>query len=124
MTLRSLSVLQWLGLVGAGLAWAAQHVVGFGIGQAECSPGGRHWGISNNVWELALLGCAAALVVLAEMAAAAVFLRTRGVRHDDDPPAGRMHFFAVAALVANILFLTMMVLDTVASVFGSLCRQG
>jgi hypothetical protein len=124
MTLRRLSVLQWFGLVAAGLAWAAQQVVGFGIGQAECSAGGRHWGISNNVWQLALLGCAAAFVVLAEAAAAVVFVRTRGVDDEGNPPAGRMRFFAVAALVANVLFLVAMVLDTFASVFGSLCRQG
>jgi hypothetical protein len=123
MTLRRLSVLQWFGLVGAALTWAAQHVVGFGIGQAECSAGGRHWGISNDVWQLALLACAGSLVVLAEVAAAVVFMRTRGVGDDDDPPPGRLHFFAVAALVANVLFLSAMVLDTFGSVFGTLCRQ-
>lgn len=124
MTLRRLSILQWSGLVGAALVWAAQHVVGFGIGQAECSAGGRRWGISNDTWEIAVLACAGTLVVLAEVAAAVVFRRTRGVVADDDPPPGRLHFFAVAALVANVLFLTAMVLDTIASVFGTLCRQG
>jgi hypothetical protein len=124
MTLRRLAVLQWFGLVGAALAWAGQHVVGFGIGQAECSAGGRHWGIENDVWELALLACAGSLVVLAEVAAATVFMRTRGLGDEDDPPPGRLHFFAVAALVANVLFLAAMLLDTFASVFGTLCRQG
>jgi hypothetical protein len=124
MTLKRLSALQWFGLLGAALAWAGQHVVGFGIGQAECSAGGRHWGIANDVWELALLACAGSLVVLAEVAAAIVFMRTRGVGDDDDPPLGRLHFFAVAALVANVLFLTAMLLDTFASVFGTFCRQG
>lgn len=71
-----------------------------------------------------MLACAGTLVVLAEVAAAVVFRRTRGVGDDDDPPPGRLHFFAVAALVANVLFLTAMVLDTIASVFGTLCRQG
>jgi hypothetical protein len=122
MTLRRLSVLQWFGLLGAALAWAGQQVVGFGIGLAECSAGGRHWGISNDVWQLVLLGCAATFVAVAESAAAIVFVRTR-TGDEADPPPGRLHFFAVAALVANVLFLTAMVLDTLASVFGSLCRQ-
>ena len=124
MTLKRLSMLQWFELLGAGLAWAAQQVVGFGIGQAECSAGGRGFGISNDAWQLALLGCAGTLVVLAEVAAAIVFVRTRGVGHEDDPPPGRLHFFAAAALVANVLFLTAMLLDTFASVFGTLCRGG
>ena len=83
MTLRRLSVLQWFGLVGAALLWAGQQVVGFGIGQADCSAAGRHWGIAYDTWELALLVCAGSLVVLAEVAAVVVFKRTRGVGNED-----------------------------------------
>jgi hypothetical protein len=122
MTLHRLSVLQWVGLVGAALIWTAQHVVGFGIGQAECSAGGTRWGISNDVWQLTLFACAGVLVVAAEVAAAIVYVRTRGADVDDGPPPGRLHFFASAALVANVLFLLAMVLDTLGSVFGTLCR--
>ena len=133
MSVRSLAVLQWLGVLVAPVTWAAQHVLGYGIGQAECSPGGARWGIDNSVWELTLLACAGLLVVAAEAAAAAVFMRTRGADVGDGPladdrfggrqPYGRLHFFASAALVANLMFLTMMLLDGLGSALGTLCRQ-
>lgn len=124
MSLRRLSVLQWLALVGAALVWAAQHVVGFGIGQARCGAANVHFGISYKTWEIALFACAAALLVLGEVAAAIVFARTREVDVEDPPPPGRLHFFAAAALVANLLFLLAVVLDGTASIVGSLCRGG
>jgi hypothetical protein len=83
MTTRRLSMLQWLGLLGGGLTWAAQLLIGFGTTQAECSVG-----------------------------------------KDDPPPQGRLHFFATAALVANLLFLVVIVLSGIASTVGTLCRGG
>jgi hypothetical protein len=120
----TLQRLQWLGLLAAPLTWAAQHVVGFGVTQAECSVGGVRWGISNDVWQLTMLAVGGLVVVGAEVAAAVVFVRTRNVGEDDPPPEGRMHFFAFAALVANSLFLSVMLLDGIASSVASLCRGG
>lgn len=124
MTLRRLSILQWFGVLGGGLVWAAQHVVGYGIGQARCSVAGAHWGIGYDVWQLTLLAVGGLVVLGAEAAAVLVFVRTREVGDDDAPPPGRMHFFATAALAANAIFLTAMLLDGVASSFATLCRQG
>jgi hypothetical protein len=133
MTLRTLSVLQWFGILAAALVWTGQHVVGYGIGQAECVSGGMHWEIGNDVWQLTMLGIAAFVVVLAEVAAATVFLRTRGADYGDGPPDegrwqgrtpyGRLHFFATAALVSNVLFFTIMFLSAFAASFDTLCRQ-
>jgi hypothetical protein len=117
-------MLQWFGLLAGGLTWAAQLVVGFGTTQAECSAGGMRWGIVNDTWQLALLVTAGLVVVGAEVAAAIVFVRTRGVGKDDPPPQGRLHFFATAALVANLLFLVVILLSGVASTVGALCRGG
>ena len=116
--------LQWFGLVAAPLTWAAQHVAGFGATQAECGVGGMEWGISNDVWQLTMLVVGGLVVVGSEVAAAVVFLRTRNVGHDDPPPDGRVHFLATAALVANVLFLSAMLLDGIASTLTSLCRGG
>ena len=131
--LRTLSMLQWAGVLAAPLVWAAQHVVGYGIGQAECASGGMHWHIANDLWQLTMLACAAALVVGAEVAAAVVFLATREADYGDGPaeegrwegktPYGRLHFFATAALVSNVLFLTIMFLDAFAAGFATICRQ-
>ena len=124
MTLRWLGTLQWLGLLAGGLTWAAQLVVGFGTTQAECSAGGLRWGIGNDDWQLALLAAAGLVVIAAEVAAALVFVRTRGTEKDDPPPDGRLHFFAAAALVANVLFLGAIVLSGLAATAGTLCRGG
>ena len=125
MSVRRLGILQWLGLiVGAGVWWA-QHVVGFGITQAECSSGGAGWGIGNDVWQIALLVASGLAILGAEAAAVAVFLRTRETSYaEDPPPLSRIQFFAIAAMVANAIFFAIVVLDGLASIFGVVCRQG
>ena len=57
-TLRQLSVVQWIGVVVAPLAWASQHVVGYGVGEARCSVAGAAWGISYDTWQLAIMAAA------------------------------------------------------------------
>jgi hypothetical protein len=125
MTIRRLGILQWLGLIAGAATWWAQHVVGFGITQAECSSGGASWGIGNDVWQIALLVASALLILAAEAASVAVFLRTRETSYaEDPPPLSRMQFFAIAAMVANAIFLAIVLLDGLASIFNVVCRQG
>ncbi len=47
MSVRTLGALQWVALLLGALVWAAQHVIGFGITQAECGLGGKHWGLGT-----------------------------------------------------------------------------
>ena len=131
-TLRQLGVLQWIGVVVAPLAWTGQHVVGYGVGQARCEVGAS-WGIAYDTWQLAILVAAGLLVVVSQAAAVTVFLATRETNYGDGPPGegrwggavpySRLHFFAAAATVANVLFLTAILLDGLASVFTTLCAQ-
>ena len=133
MSTRRLSVVQWIGVVVAPLGWTGQHVVGYGVGQARCSVAGASWGIGFDTWQLAILAAAGLLVVVSEAAAVHVFLATRETNHGDGPPGEgrwggaipytRLHFFATAAMVANVLFLTAILLDGLGSVFDSLCGQ-
>jgi hypothetical protein len=132
-TLRQLSFVQWIGVVVAPLAWTGQHVVGYGVGEARCSVGGAGWGIAYDTWQLAILAAAGLLVVVSQAAAVTVFLATRGTNYGDGPPGegrwggavpySRLHFFATAAMVANVLFLTLVLLDGLGSVFSTLCAQ-
>ena len=127
-TLRQLSVVQWIGVMVAPLAWTAQHVVGYGVGEARCSVGGLRWGIGYDTWQLAILAAAALLVLVSEAAAVAVFIATRETNYGDGRwggvvPYTRLHFFATAAMVANVLFLAAILMDGFASVFDSLCVQ-
>jgi hypothetical protein len=133
MNLRRLGILQWVGLLAGALVWISQHVVGYGMTLAECNAGGRHFGIDNDVWQAALLGAAAALVVGAQVCATAVFLRTRGANFGDGPsdegrwrgalPYTRLHFFGAAAMAANAIFLVIIVLDGIATIVDPTCRQ-
>jgi hypothetical protein len=62
-----------------------------------------------------------------------VFLATRETNYGDGPPGegrwggavpySRLHFFATAAMVANVLFFAVIFLDGLGSVFDSLCVQ-
>ncbi len=133
MSLRRLNIVQWIGVVVAPAAWTLQHILGYGIAQARCGSGGMHWGISNTTWELALLSCAGMLVLISEAAAIAVFAATREVNYGDGPPGDgrfsgalphtRLHFFATAAMVANVLFLAILLMDGVASALETGCVQ-
>jgi hypothetical protein len=132
-TLRQLSVVQWVGVVVAPLAWTGQHVVGYGVGQARCDVAGMNWGIGFDIWQLAILAAAGLLIVISELAAVTVFLATREVNYGDGPPedgrwAGavplsRLHFFATAATVANVLFLAIVLMDGLGATFDHLCAQ-
>ena len=132
MSTRKLSIVQWVGVVVAPLAWTGQHIVGYGVGEARCKAGAS-WGIGYDTWQLAILAAAGLLVVVSEAAAVAVFLATREVNYGDGPPGegrlagvvpySRLHFFATAAMVANVLFLTVILLDGLGSVFNTLCAQ-
>ena len=133
MSTRRLSVLQWVGVVAAPLAWTGQHVVGYGVGQARCSVAGMRWGIGFDTWQLAILAAAGLLVLASEAAAVVVFLATRETNYGDGPPGSgrwggavpytRLHFFATAAMVANVLFLAIILMDGLGSVFDPLCVQ-
>jgi hypothetical protein len=120
--MRRAEFLQWFGLFAAALVWTGQHVVGFGVTVANCAAGGSHWGISVKTWELALLGVGVAFALLAEAAAVRVVLATRGVEEDGPPPHGRRYFFAVAAVLANVLFLAIILMDGLASITFPPCR--
>ena len=132
-TLRQLSVVQWIGVVVAPLAWTGQQVVGYGVGQARCSVGGVSWGVGFDVWQLALLAAAVLLILVSEAAAVFVFVATREANYGDGPPEEgrwggavpdtRLHFFATTAMVANVLFLAIVLLDGFGAVFDTLCAQ-
>jgi len=123
MTTRRLGMLQWVGLLLGAAVWWGQHLVGVGITHAECNPGGAGLGIDQAVWQGTLMAVAAAFMLVAQAAALAVLLRTRTSTYEDPPPLGRIRFFAIAALVANVLFLVIILLDGTVNLAEVACRQ-
>jgi hypothetical protein len=123
VSIRTLSILQWLGFLGGGVVWWAEFLAGTGASQARCNPGGGRWGIPHDAVQAALMGVGFACVLAAQAAAVMVFRATRGVGEEDPPPQGRLHFFAVAALFANSLFLVIILLTGVATIADRACHQ-
>lgn len=121
MTRTRLEVLQWFALFAGPLAWATQHVVGYGISEAGCHVAGAQWGLHVTTLQIVLAAGTVAVVTAAEGAAYAVFRATGGVDRDAPGPAGRLRFFAQAALVGNALFLVIVVLDSIATVYWLPC---
>jgi hypothetical protein len=116
MTRVRLEVLQWYALLGGALAWTTQHVAGYFVSTAGCGPAGG----DMKATQIVLAASAALLILVAEAAAFAVF---RATSPEAPPPSGRMHFFAQAALLGNVLFLVVVVLTGVGSVDHLPCAQ-
>ena len=47
---------------------------------------------------------------------------TRSLSYESEPAPGRIRFFAIAAMVANVIFLLIVLLDGFASIFSVECR--
>jgi hypothetical protein len=121
--MRRLEVLQWAGLLTGAAMWGAAHIVGYGTTEANCNSGASAWGIDFHVWEGLINGLAGLLALGAALASVAVIVQTHDVSYEDSPPIGRMRFFAIAALVANVLFITMVALYAAGSIANTPCRQ-
>jgi hypothetical protein len=115
-------VLQWIGLFAAPLAWTVQLVAGFGYTVGACGAV-RGWGSSLSVWEIAVTAAAAAVALGGQAAAVLAWRATRGTSDSDRPPAGRIHFFASAALLSNTIFLVVILLGGITAVHLAPCRQ-
>lgn len=124
MTRRRLEVLQWFALFAGPWAWAAQHVLEFGLNNANCAVAVAYWNVPNIALNIVIASIAAAVVLAAEGAAFLVFRETSNVDEYEPGPLGRMKFFAQAALLGNVLFFVIVVLDFVGSVHHGGCRQG
>jgi heme/copper-type cytochrome/quinol oxidase subunit 2 len=121
MTLRRLGVLQWVGLLLGAVVWFAQHIAGWGLTEAACDS--ADFNISHDLWQGVAAAVSIALILAAGAAATMVLFRTRGVTYEDDPPAGRLRFLAIAAVVANVIFLVIILLDGTAAIVNTACRQ-
>jgi hypothetical protein len=123
MSLRRLSVLQWFGFLAGGTIWWASFLTGAGASIAACNPAGRDWGIPHDTVQLVLLVAAAAVVCAAQAAAIAVFRATRRIDEEDPPPEGRLHFFSIAAMLGNTVFLVVILLSGIATIVDRACHQ-
>ena len=123
MNVRRLSVLQWFGLLAGGTIWWSSFLLGVGASTAVCNPASGHWGIPHDTVQLVLMVVAAAVVCAAQAAAIAVFRATRAAREEAPPPEGRLHFFSIAAMLGNTVFLGVILLSGIATIVDRACHQ-
>ncbi|HEV7640272.1 MAG TPA: hypothetical protein VGO39_05375 [Gaiellaceae bacterium] len=122
MTRTRLELLQWFALFAGPLAWATHHVLGYWISDASCHVAGAQWGLDPAVLQTVLAVLAGIVVVAAWLAAFVAFRETRTVDDYTPGPLGRIRFFAQAALLGNVLFFVIVVLDGVSTVHDLPCH--
>jgi hypothetical protein len=123
VTIRRLSLLQWVGFLVGGPIWFAEFLAGVGASQAVCNPASGRWGIPHDAVQIALMAFAAACVLVALAAAAIVLRATYDVEEQDAPPRGRIHFFAAASVGGNVIFLMIILLTGIGTVVNQTCHQ-
>jgi hypothetical protein len=119
------SALMWIGLFAAPVAWAAQHVTGIELQFARChdnTPGPIR-DVPVDALPIAVSAAAAAVAVLGGLAALAAWRSARDADDDDAPPAGRIHFLAVVGITISPLFLAIIVMSGLGSLFLPACVQ-
>ncbi|MFN2617634.1 MAG: hypothetical protein ABR581_11010 [Thermoleophilaceae bacterium] len=121
-----LRLFMWFGVLGAPFAWTLQFLVGYGLTEAACNPGGDR-GLALNGTTLVATVAAASIAVLAELSALKVFLHTRPVRGtggaEEPPPRGRVHFLGTVGLLLGPLFFCIIVMSGVGAIVLTDCHQ-
>jgi len=115
----------WFGLLGAPAAWTAQHVAGIWLTIGQCHDGtaGPSWRVHLDAWVIAVTATAAVVAVLAGLSAALAWRSTRDADDDDAPPSGRIHFLGIVGLTISPLFLAIILMSGLATVFLPQCVQ-
>ena len=121
---RRVETLIWLGLFAPPIAWAATHVLGWALSEANCEPAGRRWGIAFDTWEGVMLVVAALLALAGTAASAMAYRQVKGVDKDADPPPGRVWILSLCGLVIGPLMFMSILLTHVATLTLSHCHQG
>jgi hypothetical protein len=121
MSVRRMNALVWFGVVGGAVAWATQFVLGMQLGLARCDSPNARFQIPIDAWAIALAASASVIVLLAELAAIAVFRATRN--GGASVARERIHFLATLGLTVNPLVLAITVMGGVGVPVLSLCHQ-
>ena len=121
---RRVEILMWLGLFGAPVAWAASHVVGWGVSEANCGVVGRQWGISYSTWVVVLGVLAATLAIVGIVGSVLAYREVKGTDKDAGPPAGRIWILSISGMVLGPLLLMIILLTGSGALILSQCHQG
>lgn len=110
----------WFGALAGAIAWACQHVFGYGLTEAGCDPGSRHWDVPIDAWTAVATALAGATAIAGLLASIVVF---RANEHHAPPPEGRRYFLGAIGMAINPLFLCIILMSGIGSVVLDNCRQ-
>lgn len=114
--------LLWFGLLGAPAAWTLQHIAGYALTEASCNEAARAgWDIHLDAWTIALTAGGFLVALAATVAAIGSWRSTRDA--GTDPPGARRHFLAIVAVTIAPLFICIMLMSGLGTVFLPACRQ-
>jgi hypothetical protein len=114
------SLLLWIGVLGAPIAWAAQLVVGYGAEEADCSRGGGSFDSSQPLNVGVSIG--AGVVGVASLLVA--FGLWRRTRERDVDGRGRVTFMAVTGILVSLLFLALIAVTAIGTTHFDPCTAG
>ena len=123
--MRRADALMWFGLFGAPAAWTAQHVAGIVLTIGTCHDGtaGPASGIDVDVWAAVITAVATLVALLGLLSAIAAWRSERGADDSDPPPAGRIHFLGIVGLTISPLFLAIILMSGLGTIFLAQCVQ-
>ena len=115
----------WLGVFMPPFAWAAQHVLGYATGLADCpdNTAGPGWSVPVDAGTIVVGTVAAVTAAACGVAAVVAWRATRDADDSDAPPAGRIHFLAVIGMTITPLFLAMIVMSSAGALVFRGCVQ-
>ena len=114
----------WVGLFAAPVAFAVEHVLGWGISEANCEAVGRQWGISFTV-SAGVLAAVCALVAAGGLVSAGLSYRAMsGTDNDAPPPDGRIWLLSICGIVVSSLLLILILLTLAGILLLGHCHQG
>ncbi len=116
------ALLLWFGLLGAPAAWAVQHVAGYALTEASCNEAARAgWNVHLDAWTIVVTAAGLGVALAAGAAAIATFRRSRDA--GTDPPGARIHFLAIVAVTITPLFVCIMLMSGLGTLFLPACTQ-
>ena len=117
--------LMWFGLFAAPFAWAAQHVTGVLLSISQChdNAAGPDWNVHIDTWAGIVTAVAALIAALGLVSAVLAWRSTRDADDSDAPPAGRIHFLGIIGLTISPLFLAIILMSGLGTIFLPQCVQ-
>jgi hypothetical protein len=115
----------WLGVLMPPFAWAAQHILGYATGLADCpdNTAGPGWNVPVDGLTVVIGGAATVLVLLGGSFSFIAWRKTREADDSDAPPAGRIHFLSVIGLTITPLFLAIVLMSSAGAIVANGCTQ-